>query len=86
MNMLKMLQKHKLCHDFECKLDTDQNDFTISTFKIKGGIEDLATPSVSRPAGVPTGKKTHTQHIVVRRVDSHWIRHCGEKRRFSHFF
>lgn len=44
----------------------------ISAIEIKGGIEDLAMPPVSHPAGVPRGgaKKNHSQHVVVRRVNN----------------
>ena len=45
------------------QLDINQNDVTMSNLEMKGGIKDLAMPPVSHPAGVPRGKKEHTQHV-----------------------
>lgn len=47
-------------HDLHYKSDIDRIDVTISTLKIKGGTEDVATTPVSHPAGVPWQEKTHT--------------------------
>lgn len=49
-----------------CEFDIDRNDVTISTFNIKGGIED--PPYHVWPA-CQEGEKKHTQYITEQRVN-----------------